>query len=88
MAAGTTLIGFSPLSTVDDVPDGLASYLATVARADIPATLSPSIFTPPRERLEGCLRQRDFRNVSISRHNSHSEFVAVPVMGCTVAVNV
>jgi hypothetical protein len=34
MAVGSTLIGFSPLSTVDDVHDGLASYLEALVRAD------------------------------------------------------
>ncbi len=34
MAVGSTLIGFSPLFTVDDVHDSLASYLETLVRAD------------------------------------------------------
>jgi hypothetical protein len=34
MAVESTLIEVSPLSTIDDVHDGLASYMETVERAD------------------------------------------------------
>jgi len=44
------------------------------------------VLAPLREHLEGRFRQLNFLGIPISRDDSHDKFIAVPVVGCTVAV--
>jgi hypothetical protein len=56
-------------------------------RPNVPATLATSIFAPLRKRLKRCLSYHNFLSITVGRNNSDGEFIAVPVVGCTLAVD-
>jgi hypothetical protein len=67
--------------------DKIADERPTDVRTNVPPSFTTRAFAPLRKRLERRLRQFDFLSVTIGRDNGHGEFVAVPVVGGTLAVD-